>query len=539
METTVSLAALFRNTDQHQTAIPFLSEALERFPEEVALHFYLAEQLYETREWPRSRLHFLYVIHHYEQAGWRGSVFRNIALWRLTNIFFTEGKLEPARMYLTEYLRHNPASHSGRAFLALRILYPLGRFEEGLTELKTLVRDEAHWQKDENFQPVEVFARMGLLKLHAGETDALQYLERALGLKPELADISGLRHFARGEMREALGVLWPVIRAGDKDLLLRKHLSLALEKVGAEKTVLAQEFRLLAQRFESVNAFEVAHDFYSRSLALKESPEVSFELARLERKRHEPARALLLLEQLRADNALQKHKLSLEAIEVRLLDQDDGVALRLLEQLNFAIPDRSERAELEYSRAMLAGRWHLQKGSAQAGLESVDRALHWKETVQARFFRSFFLYDLGRIEEHREELLRLVAAGADWPDLSNALGYTLLQLGDFSGARPWIEKALAADPRSAAYQDSMGWLLFKEGKWSQAMIHLQLARALTGKRQNPEILLHLADLHIARKDLRLALARLEDARRRDAEEKSRFAGDIGERIKMLETLGVH
>ncbi|MBE7437562.1 MAG: hypothetical protein HS115_03830 [Spirochaetales bacterium] len=515
-----------------------MKEALERFPEEVALHFYLAEQLYETKEWPRSRLHFLYVLHHYDQAGWRGSVFRNIALWRLTNIFFTEGKLDAARTYLEDYLRHNPASHSGRAFLALRILYPLGRFKESQQELQTLVRDEEHWQKDENFQPVEVFARLGALLLLHGDPAAMSFLDRALAIKPELADVQGLRHFARREMREALKSLWPVIRAGDKDLLLRLHMIIALEAVDNKAEVLAQEYRSLAQRFESVGDYERAYALFEHSNNLEYSQEVRFDLARLERKRKKPAEALQILRHLRPGNSLQKYMLRLEQLEVRLLDQNDSTALTELEQLTFVSLEKEELAQVEYGRAMLAARWHLQQGASLAGLLAVERALQWKDTPQVRFFRSFFLYDLDRKEEQLVELRGLVARGADWPDLSNALGYTLLELGHFSAARPFIEKALSAEPTSAAYQDSMGWLYFKEGQWNQSMFHLQLARALSGKRQNPEILLHLADVHIARQDLRLALARLEDARRRDAEEKGRLAANIGERIKMLEILGV-
>ncbi|GIS59273.1 MAG: hypothetical protein CM1200mP2_14980 [Planctomycetaceae bacterium] len=55
-----------------------------------------------------------------------------------------------------------------------------------------------------------------------------------------------------------------------------------------------------------------------------------------------------------------------------------------------------------------------------------------------------------------------------------------------------IRKALKAEPKNSAYLDSMGWVLFKRGKYDEALKYLKMASAdRDGK--DPTILEHLGD----------------------------------------------
>ena len=63
---------------------------------------------------------------------------------------------------------------------------------------------------------------------------------------------------------------------------------------------------------------------------------------------------------------------------------------------------------------------------------------------------------------------RIATAVSQWPDspLSlNALGYTLADRTDrISEAEKLIRRALRYDPQSPAIIDSLGWVLYKQGK---------------------------------------------------------------------------
>ena len=65
------------------------------------------------------------------------------------------------------------------------------------------------------------------------------------------------------------------------------------------------------------------------------------------------------------------------------------------------------------------------------------------------------------------------------PDILNSLGYTMLSLPnpDLAQARRYIERALSRRPDSPEIQDSMGWVLFKQGQPQAALPYLQRAHA--------------------------------------------------------------
>ena len=55
-----------------------------------------------------------------------------------------------------------------------------------------------------------------------------------------------------------------------------------------------------------------------------------------------------------------------------------------------------------------------------------------------------------------------------------------------------IRKALKAEPGNSAYQDSMGWVLYKRAKYDEALKYLKKASA-DREGEDPTILEHLAD----------------------------------------------
>ncbi len=92
----------------------------------------------------------------------------------------------------------------------------------------------------------------------------------------------------------------------------------------------------------------------------------------------------------------------------------------------------------------------------------------------ARYQLAVLLERAGDINAAEGEFRNLLAAKPDDPHLLNYLGYSLadrgLKLGD---AEVLILKAVRLDPKSGAYQDSLGWLYHKQGRSTDAVRELE------------------------------------------------------------------
>src|SRR6185295_1492537 len=85
----------------------------------------------------------------------------------------------------------------------------------------------------------------------------------------------------------------------------------------------------------------------------------------------------------------------------------------------------------------------------------------------------------------------------DFPEAQNYLGYMWAEKGEnLDRAKELIEKALKAEPKSAAYLDSMGWVLFKQNQPKSALEYILKAVELT---EEPDATLydHLGDIYAA------------------------------------------
>ncbi len=62
-------------------------------------------------------------------------------------------------------------------------------------------------------------------------------------------------------------------------------------------------------------------------------------------------------------------------------------------------------------------------------------------------------------------------------------------------ARELIQQAIDSAPTNGAYQDSLGWLYYQQGKYEAAYYHLQLATLLLEEKesQDPIVYDHLGD----------------------------------------------
>src|SRR5262249_10800816 len=85
----------------------------------------------------------------------------------------------------------------------------------------------------------------------------------------------------------------------------------------------------------------------------------------------------------------------------------------------------------------------------------------------------------------------------DFPEAQNYLGYMWADRGEnLERAKELIEKAVKAEPKSAAYLDSLGWVFFKLNQPKAALDYVLQAVTLNG---GPDATLydHLGDIYAA------------------------------------------
>jgi len=148
------------------------------------------------------------------------------------------------------------------------------------------------------------------------------------------------------------------------------------------------------------------------------------------------------------------------------------------------------------------------------GLALFDKAIEYRPDNEGLVLgRSDLLLRIGRIDEGVSGYRNAVKR---WPDSAmslNALGYTLAdRTEEFKEAEKLIRKALAMEPDSAAIIDSLGWVLFKLGKYDAALAELQRAYE---RMPDHEVASHVVDVLFALERNDEALEFLETAEKKD------------------------
>jgi len=123
-----------------------------------------------------------------------------------------------------------------------------------------------------------------------------------------------------------------------------------------------------------------------------------------------------------------------------------------------------------------------------------------------RYQLAMLAESVGKGREAVHILARLVSEQPDSADYLNSYGYELLlHTREYEKAHGYIQRALAMDPDNPAILDSMGWVLYKQGKPAKALGYLE--RAQKGAYGDPTVASHLIRVYLAlgRKDHARAL----------------------------------
>jgi tetratricopeptide (TPR) repeat protein len=100
----------------------------------------------------------------------------------------------------------------------------------------------------------------------------------------------------------------------------------------------------------------------------------------------------------------------------------------------------------------------------------------YPDSMELRYATASMYEDQGQIPAALRELTLVLKTRPNDPAAMNALGFTLADHDkDLSRARKLIEHAYAAAPRNAAILDSLGWVLFRQGRATEALPYLTAA----------------------------------------------------------------
>lgn len=188
--------------------------------------------------------------------------------------------------------------------------------------------------------------------------------------------------------------------------------------------------------------------------------------------------------------------------------QQPAEAMRVIEEALAASPNdatlHGAHAQLYVAQAQeVSARGALDEAEAFLG-EGLKR---YPDNPSLRYSLALLYEDQDR---NRRALELLEDLAEDFPDdaaILNAYGYLLTdEFNRHEEARDYIERALALNPDSAAIIDSMGWVLYQLGDYIGARNYLERAYRLE---QDPEIAAHLVDVRwqLGERDSALALLR--------------------------------
>jgi tetratricopeptide (TPR) repeat protein len=203
------------------------------------------------------------------------------------------------------------------------------------------------------------------------------------------------------------------------------------------------------------------------------------------------------------------------AVTALLADRQIDRAIKLVDALPLRgeVPDIESGAQPEqlqqYWRIRLVRllSWAGRHDDAVQEMESfladcgADDAATWLYgmMVQSSVYRM-----AGRMEESAQVLEEAQQRFPRSEQVWNDLGYTWADMGkNVDQAEEMIRKAVGISPRNAAYLDSLGWVLYKQGRFAEAVAWLERAGRATGG-DDPVLRDHLGDAYYRQGELQKA-----------------------------------
>lgn len=149
--------------------------------------------------------------------------------------------------------------------------------------------------------------------------------------------------------------------------------------------------------------------------------------------------------------------------------------------------DREKSILIQAEADMLSDAKHYQDA-----MQVYNEALQDKHDPDLLYARAMLAEKMDRLDILENDLRAILEKDANNSQALNALGYTLADKTQrYDEAYELIKKALEISPNDYYVLDSMGWVLYRQGRLDEAIEFLQKALAA---RNDPEIAAHLGEV---------------------------------------------
>jgi len=131
-------------------------------------------------------------------------------------------------------------------------------------------------------------------------------------------------------------------------------------------------------------------------------------------------------------------------------------------------------------------------GQYEQAMVIYDRLLQDSDDAELLYARAMLAEKMGKLDLLERDLRHLLELDPNNAQALNALGYTLAdRTTRYQEAHDLIKKALELSPNDFYILDSMGWVLYRLGRWDEAVDFLKRAHTM---RKDPEVAAHLGEV---------------------------------------------
>lgn len=450
----------------------------------------------------------------------------NIKKLILTAVLFSGALLRPAAALNRTHYSNNPYYY----YMMARINVETGNIEEGIENYRrtiALAKDDLNIQKElldlyyitglygealdiaatlytntpGDRQVAEVYA--DLLAKNSKIERAIDIFKKLLADYPDDSDIRiniATLYQSMGENRQALKYFIEVIRMDKTNNYAR--ISIGDIYLGMERYAAAEELYNQAVRF-GVDMKEICRQIALVNKHLGKTKKAVKYLQKILKQDPEHVKTLLLLAEIyEEDGQFQKaEKLLNKAKE--LTDAGMGVILRLgmlygeMEEHSKAIDvltEATEKYPQDYNSWYFLGLIHRYAENYRKAEVSLLKALSLKEDAQTYFHLGITYDQMGCSDRGVEMFKKCLQLNPDHARAHNYLGYTWAEQEiNLDEAEAHIRRALEIEPDNYSYIDSLGWVLFKQKKYEEALEKLKKA---AGKIEDSVVYEHLGDVYL-------------------------------------------
>lgn len=392
--------------------------------------------------------------------------------------FLAEENIDDAYRVMRQLAK--PYSKSATAHYAVAVIALYAEdADEALKRSKKATELDPEWLK-----PHLLYARA--LLLAGDEEAAIDYTARLVGDNPD----------PDPEARLELAIMY--LSAGRDDDALSQVNQVLLEQ--PSRTDALRLLAIINFRLENLDA--ARQDFEDLLASGEYTMDAFYYLARIADHLGEEDRAIALYSKvIRGDNAVASQR-RVSGIMANQHRVDD--AQQHLEKFGNQFP------VFAVDMLQAQGQLLLSENRFDEALGFFDQVIKYRpDNENAALARAELLLRMGRVDE---SVLAYRDAVKRWPDSANAmnaLGYTLAdRTKQYQEAAKLIKKALKLQPDSAAIIDSHGWVLYRLGKYEQALPELERAYEMF---RDPEVASHIIEVLWALNRRDEAVQMLDDA----------------------------